>query len=72
MNFLDKLLTNTQTSNIMKICPLVAKLFCGYGVLRVEETDVKKIRVTFHNFANVPKKLRPSNIGIDIHLFECD
>jgi hypothetical protein len=35
-------------------------VLCGWTVLRVEETDMKKITVTFRNLANVLKKIRPA------------
>ena len=64
---------NTQILNFMKICLLVAAFFCADemdGGKR--KTDRHDEAVTFPNFANAPKKLRPSgdNIGIEIHLFE--
>jgi hypothetical protein len=47
-------------------------VLCRWNVLREGQTDMMKLTVTFPNFANAPKKLRPSgdNTGIEIHLFE--
>jgi hypothetical protein len=38
----------------MKICPVGAELFHVDG-RTVKQTDMKKLRVTFRNFANAPK-----------------
>jgi len=45
---------------------------CRWDVRREGQTDMMKLTVTFPNFANASKKLRPSgdNSGIEIHLFE--
>ena len=47
-------------------------VLCRWNVLSEGQTDMTKLTVTFPNFANALKKLRPSgdNIGIEIHLFE--
>jgi hypothetical protein len=37
------------TIKVIKICPVEAKLF------HAGQTDMMKLIVTFHNFANVPK-----------------
>jgi hypothetical protein len=47
-------------------------VLCRQDILREGQTDMLKLTVTFPNFANAPKKIRPSgdNIGTEIHLFE--
>ena len=47
-------------------------VLCRQDILREGWTDMVKLTVTFPNFANTSKKLRPSgeNISIEIHLFE--
>jgi hypothetical protein len=50
VNFLGRILKNTQVSNFIKIHPAGASLF-AVG----RRTDMTKLTVTFCNFANVPK-----------------
>jgi hypothetical protein len=52
--FLDRASKNTQISNFMKIRPVGADMFHAGG--RADRhTDMTKLTVAFHNFANAPK-----------------
>jgi hypothetical protein len=44
------ILAKYSYTNFMKICPFGAKLFHAAG-----QTEMMKLIVTIHNFANVPK-----------------
>jgi len=60
LSFLDRLSKNTQIPNFVKIRPMGNELFHGGGRTdrqreRERETDMTKLIVTFHNFANAPK-----------------
>jgi hypothetical protein len=48
--FLTEFQKNTQISNLMKICPVGAKLIHADGW-----TDTMKLIAIFHNFASAPK-----------------
>ena len=50
LNFLDRCSKNTQISNFMKICPLVAELF-----QKDVQTDMTKLTGAFRNFTNALK-----------------
>jgi hypothetical protein len=50
LEFFGQICKNTQISNFMKICPLGAEFFDAD-----RWTDMMKLTVTFHSFANVPK-----------------
>jgi len=52
LNFIDKLLRNTQKSNFMKILLVGVELFHPYG--RTDRHMAKPV-VTFGNLANAPK-----------------
>ena len=45
---------NIQNSNFMKIRPVEVELFHAGGRTG-EETDMRKVIITFRNFANAPK-----------------
>jgi hypothetical protein len=51
MNFLDRFSKRNQMSHLMKIRPAGAELLHADG-----ETDMRKLIVAFHNFANTPNK----------------
>jgi hypothetical protein len=48
LNFLDRFLKNTQTSNFRKICAVEAELCHAVG-----QTDMMKLTAVFHSFANM-------------------
>jgi len=50
LNFLDRFSKHTQISNLMKILIVGAELFHAD-----RQTDMKKLLVTFRNFAKAPK-----------------
>jgi len=53
LEFSQNFSKNTQISNFMKIRPVGAELFHADG-----QTDMTKLIVAFHNFANAPKTAR--------------
>jgi hypothetical protein len=59
--FVTYFLKNTQKSNFMKIHPMGSELF---HVDR--QTDMTKLVVTFHNFADVPKNLKKKVVGFSV------
>jgi len=50
---LTDLKKNIQVSNVMKICPVKARLFLVDG-----QTDMMKLRVTFHDFVYAPNNIK--------------
>jgi len=56
MNFLNRVVTNTQKSNLMKILPVEAELFHA-DRWTVWQTDVTKLIVVFHSFVKTLKTI---------------
>ena len=50
MNSIDRFSKNIDTSDLVKICPLVAELFHPE-----RRTNMTKLTVAFRSFANAPK-----------------
>jgi hypothetical protein len=54
LNFFDRFLKNIQISSFTKFCSVGAELFHAGGWTD-GQTDMTKLIVSCHNFANVPK-----------------
>jgi hypothetical protein len=55
LNFLDRFFKNAQIPNLSKILSVDGKLFHASG-WRDRKADMTKLRVTSHNFVNMPTK----------------
>ena len=58
LDFLDRFSINTQISNIMKICPIIAEFFCEDRRMagrKGGQTYMMKPTAAIRNFANAPK-----------------
>jgi len=57
LNFLDRFLKNTKISINTKIRPVGTELFRAEDGRTDGQSDMTKLIVGFHNFANAPKSL---------------
>jgi hypothetical protein len=66
LNFLDRVLKNTNISNLMKICPVGPESFHAVRWMD-RQTDMMKVKVALCNFVNAPKnqQLSVNKIGTD-------